>query len=143
MTVEACKAGKDVYVEKPVSVAVDEGRAMVQAARKYNRVVQAGTMQRSGTHFQKAVEVVRSGQLGSVTFCRAWTHMNLPQAGIGVAPENEAPPPGLDWDLWLGPASLRPFNRNRFGADRKLFLAPTASCFPIPCFATTGTTPAA
>ena len=64
MTVEACKHGKDVYVEKPIAVAVEEGRKMVQAARKYNRVVQAGTMQRSGEHFQKACEIVRSGQLG-------------------------------------------------------------------------------
>jgi len=120
MTVEACKAGKDVYVEKPVSVAVDEGMKMVEAARKYNRVVQAGTMQRSGAHFQKAVEIVRSGQLGKITFCRAWTHMNLPEEGIGNPPDSEAPN-GLDWDMWLGPAPKRPFNRNRFGADRKLF----------------------
>jgi len=120
LTVEACKAGKDVYVEKPVSVAIEEGAAMVEAARKYKRVVQAGTMQRSGTHFQKAVEIVRSGQLGKVTFCRAWTYMNLPEEGIGNPPDS-APPPGLDWDLWLGPAPERPFNRNRFGADRKLF----------------------
>src|SRR5215470_15964272 len=59
MTVEACKNGKDVYVEKPIAVAVEEGRKMVEAARKYKRVVQAGTMQRSGTHFQQACEIVR------------------------------------------------------------------------------------
>ncbi|HET9319144.1 MAG TPA: Gfo/Idh/MocA family oxidoreductase, partial [Bryobacteraceae bacterium] len=59
MTVEACKVGKDVYVEKPVCVAIDEGLKMVEAARKYNRVVQAGTWQRSGQHFQKACEIVR------------------------------------------------------------------------------------
>src|SRR6478609_3975968 len=104
MTVEACKQGKDVYVEKPVSVAVDEGMKMVEAARKYNRVVQAGTMQRSSAHFQKAVEIVRSGQLGKITFCRAWTHMNLPEEGIGNPPDSDAPR-GLDWDMWLGPAS--------------------------------------
>src|SRR5262249_29037755 len=62
MTVEACKAGKDVYVEKPISVAVEEGRIMVQAARKYNRVVQVGTQQRSGVHFGKARDIVRSGR---------------------------------------------------------------------------------
>jgi predicted dehydrogenase len=119
MTIEACKAGKDVYVEKPVSVALDEGLKMVEAARKYKRVVQAGTMQRSGAHFQQAVEIVRSGQLGKITFCRAWTYMNLPQEGIGNPPDGN-PPPGLDWDMWLGPAPKRPFNRNRWGADRKI-----------------------
>src|SRR5512139_126768 len=67
ITVEACKAGKDVYVEKPACVYVDEGPKMVQAARKYNRVVQAGTMQRSGGYFQKAKEIVASGALGTVT----------------------------------------------------------------------------
>ena len=64
MTVEACKAGKDVYVEKPACVYVDEGQKMVQAARKYNRVVQAGTMQRSGGYFRKAAEIVQSGDSG-------------------------------------------------------------------------------
>ncbi len=114
MTVEACKAGKDVYVEKPVCVVVDEGIKMVEAARKYNRVVQAGTWQRSGQHFQKACEIVRSGQLGDVTFARTWIYSNDPQSGIGNPPD-AAPPPGLDWDLWLGPAPQRPFNPNRFG----------------------------
>src|SRR6202171_368044 len=72
MTVEACKAGKDVYVEKPICVVVDEGVKMVEAARKYHRVVQAGTMQRSALHFEKAAEIVRSGQLGNATFVRTW-----------------------------------------------------------------------
>lgn len=114
MTVEACKQGKDVYVEKPVCVAINEGEAMVQAARKYNRVVQAGTWQRSGQHFQKACEIVRSGQLGKVTFARTWIYSNQPQQGIGNPP-NAQPPAGLDWELWLGPAPERPFNPNRFG----------------------------
>src|ERR1700720_718691 len=83
MTVEACKNGKDVYVEKPICVAVDEGRKMVQAARKYNRVVQAGTMQRSGTHFQEACDIVRSGKLGKVTFVRTWNYSNMKEEGIG------------------------------------------------------------
>ena len=72
MTVEACKAGKDVYVEKPSCVYVDEGQKMVQAARKYKRVVQAGTMQRSGGYFRKAAEIVKSGVIGEVTFCHTW-----------------------------------------------------------------------
>jgi len=114
ITVEACKAGKDVYVEKPVCVAIDEGVKMVEAARKYNRVVQAGTWQRSGAHFQKACELVRSGQIGTVSFCRTWIYANMPQEGIGNPPD-ATPPAGLDWDLWLGPAPKRTFNPNRFG----------------------------
>jgi len=114
MTVEACKAGKDVYVEKPACVAVDEGAKMVAAARKYNRIVQAGTWQRSGEHFQKACEIVRSGELGKVAFARTWIYNNMPQEGIGNPPDGTAPA-GLDWNLWLGPAPARTFNPNRFG----------------------------
>lgn len=120
MTVEACKAGKDVYVEKPVCVAVNEGLVMVAAARKYNRIVQAGTWQRSGAHFQKACDLVRSGALGKIAFCRTWIYSNQKREGIGRPPES-APPPGLDWDLWLGPAPARPFNPNRFGVYPKAY----------------------
>jgi len=114
MTVEACKAGKDVYVEKPISVTVGEGAKMVEAARKYNRVVQAGTMQRSAVHFQQACDLVRRGELGKVTFVRTWNYDNQKPEGIGN-PVDGAPPEGLDWDQWLGPAPTRPFNSNRFG----------------------------
>ncbi|MCB1020348.1 MAG: Gfo/Idh/MocA family oxidoreductase [Acidobacteria bacterium] len=114
ITVEACKAGRDVYVEKPVCAALNEGAAMVKAARKYDRVVQAGTWQRSGQHFQKACEIVRSGELGRIAFARAWIHTHEPRAGVG-SPADSAPPAGLDWDLWLGPAPERAYNRNRFG----------------------------
>ncbi|MDX1979944.1 MAG: Gfo/Idh/MocA family oxidoreductase [Bryobacteraceae bacterium] len=120
MTVEACKAGKDVYVEKPICVVVDEGRKMVEAARKYKRVVQAGTMQRSGEHFQKAAQIVRSGAIGKVTFVRTWNYGLMAPEGIGT-PADAAPPPDLDWDMWLGPAPRRPFNANRFGVDPKAF----------------------
>ncbi|MEX2263497.1 MAG: Gfo/Idh/MocA family oxidoreductase [Bryobacteraceae bacterium] len=120
MTVEACKAGKDVYVEKPICVVLDEGRKMVQAARKYNRVVQVGTQQRSGTHFQQACEIVRSGKLGKIAFCRTWNYGNMKAEGIGNPPD-AAPPPGLDWEMWVGPAPKRTFNANRFGVDPKAF----------------------
>lgn len=120
MTVEACKAGKDVYVEKPICVTVDEGAKMVQAARKYKRVVQAGTMQRSGIHFQVAAQIVKSGDLGQVTFVRTWNYGNMEPVGIGNPPDAE-PPKDLNWDMWLGPAPLRPFNANRFGVDPKAF----------------------
>ncbi len=114
MTVEACKAGKDVYVEKPVSVTIEEGQLMVKAARKYNRVVQAGTMQRSQPHFQKVVEIVRSGALGDINFCRTWNYANNKPEGWGV-PADAQPPADLDWEMWLGPAPKRPFNENRWG----------------------------
>ena len=82
ITVEACKAGKDVYVEKPVFVYIDEGSKMVEAARKYRRVVQSGAVERSGVFFQKAREIVKSGGLGEIAFCR------IVHSG--------------DWDLWRG-----------------------------------------
>jgi len=119
-TVEACKAGKDVFVEKPICVTVEEGVKMVQAARKYKRVVQAGTMQRSGLHFQRAAEMVRRGDLGKITFVRTWNYGNHKPEGIGNPPDSD-PPPNLDWDMWLGPAPKRPYNKNRFGVDPKAF----------------------
>jgi predicted dehydrogenase len=120
MTVEACKAGKDVYVEKPISVTIDEGQKMVAAARKYKRVVQAGTMQRSAVHFQKAAEIVKSGVLGDITFVRSWNAGLQEQAGIGNPSDGE-PPKDLDWDMWLGPAPKHTYNPNRFGVDPKAF----------------------
>lgn len=119
-TIEACKAGKDVYVEKPICVSIDEGKKMVEAARKYKRVVQAGTMQRSGIHFQKATGMVRSGKLGKVNMVHTWNYGLSPVEGIG-APPDAPPPDDLDWDMWLGPAPKRPFNANRFGVDPKAF----------------------
>jgi predicted dehydrogenase len=120
MAVEACKAGKDVYVEKPISVTVQEGRVMVEAARKYNRVVQIGTQQRSGVHFQKARELVRSGRLGKISFVRTWNYGNEYPEGIGNPPDS-APPADFDWDMWLGPAPKVPFNSNRFGVHPREF----------------------
>ena len=120
MTVEACKAGKDVYVEKPACVYVDEGMKMVEAARKYKRIVQAGTMQRSGGYFKKAAELVKSGILGEVTFVHTWQSGRVQQSGWGN-PEDSAVPPGLNWDMWLGPAPERPFNENRWGVKKATF----------------------
>ena len=113
-TVEACKAGKDVYVEKPICVAVEEGKRMVEAARKYKRVVQVGTWQRSNLHFQRAVQLVQDGMIGKVTFARTWNYSNDYPDGIGNPPDTD-PPSDLDWDFWLGPAPKVPFNWNRFG----------------------------
>ena len=118
MTVEACKAGKDVYCEKPACVYVEEGLKMVEAARKYKRVVQGGTMQRSGYFFKKAVEIVKSGELGEITFAKTWQAGLTKKDGYGF-PADENPPAGLDWELWLGPAPKRPFNINRWGIVEK------------------------
>jgi predicted dehydrogenase len=121
MTVEACKAGKDVYVEKPACVYIDEGPKMVAAARKYKRIVQAGTMQRSGGYFKKASELVHSGILGDVTFCHAFQSGLTKETGYGNPPDDAPVPAGLDWDMWLGPALKVPFNANRWGVKSATF----------------------
>ncbi len=110
--VESCKAGKDVYVEKPLSVAVWEGRQMVTAARKYDRVVQMGTQQRSGRWYRDAKEYVDSGQLGKVRLVRCWAYLDW-KGETPVKPDGPAPA-GVDYDMWLGPTPKRPFNPNRF-----------------------------
>lgn len=111
MTVMACQAKKDVYVEKPASHNVVEGRRMVQAARKYERVVQVGTQRRSTPHIIEAVEYVRSGKLGKVGFARAWIMQKRKPIGKGQPGEV---PAGVDYALWQGPALDRPFYANRF-----------------------------
>jgi predicted dehydrogenase len=109
ITVEACAAGKDVYVEKPLSNEIPSAWTAVEAARKHNRVVQMGTQQRQGEAFKEAAEIVQSGALGRVT------HVMLQfQGSYGVPPEPNAPPPeGLNWDLFQGPAPKRPFRPGR------------------------------
>jgi predicted dehydrogenase len=109
----ACANDKDIYCEKPLSHNVVEGRAMVDAARRKQRVVQIGTQQRSGQHFQDAVQFVRSGKLGHIFMCRTWITNQTPPEGVGNPPDDN-PPPGVDYDFWLGPAPKRPFNKNRF-----------------------------
>jgi len=113
MTVEACKNGKDVYVEKPLAHNIREGRAMVTAARRYNRIVQTGTQHRSAPHYREVQRIIQSGELGEVRFVRVWNYSNLTPYGIGRAPE-AAPPAGLDWDLYLGPAPKVPYRKTRF-----------------------------
>jgi len=113
----ACAAGKDVYVEKPISHTVYEGRKMVEAANKDNRLVTCGTQQRPGDHYQKVVEMIHGGKIGKVTFVEAWLH------GGGFTRENRKqtpppdsdPPPGFDWAFWLGPAPYHHYNRSRRG----------------------------
>lgn len=108
----ACQAGKDVFVEKPCSHNAFEGRQIVEAARRYNRIVQHGTQCRSSKALRKAVEQLRDGSLiGDVYLARGLCFKH--RAGIGHRPE-EPVPAGVDYDLWLGPAPQRPFTRNRF-----------------------------
>ncbi len=113
MTIDACRAGKDVYCEKPLTLVIDEGKHMIEAARANGRVVQTGTMQRSGAEFKLAVELVRKGIVGKVTA----VNVTLPSpnwiARAGKPVPDSAPPEGFDFDRWLGPAPLRPFNTNR------------------------------
>jgi predicted dehydrogenase len=110
-TILACQAGKDVYVEKPVSHNVWEGRQMIRAARKYDRVVQIGTQNRSAPYVQAAVEAVRSGKLGPVRVIRVVNMKNRHE----VPPQpNAKPPEGVNYDMWLGPAPKRAFNPNNF-----------------------------
>lgn len=109
-TVWACQAGKDVYVEKNTSLRLQEGRKMVAAARKYQRVVQVGFQNRSAPYALSAREYLRSGKLGTVVLVKVYNLLD----GGAWKPQPDAPPPaGLDWDLWLGPAPKVPYNAGR------------------------------
>ncbi len=112
MFIDACEAGKDVYVEKPLSLTVFEGRRMVEAAARTGRVVQVGTQRRSAPVIREAVEYVRSGALGKVTVAKCYDVQNEWPNGIGKPPDAPAPAE-WDWDQWLGPAPKVPYNRNR------------------------------
>jgi len=108
-TVWGCQAGKDVYVEKPASHSPWEGRKMVQAARRYKRVVQLGTQSRSAPYMIKAKEYVASGKLGQIHMCRVY---NQKLWGNRPAAADSDPPPELDWNMWSGPAPQTPYNFN-------------------------------
>jgi predicted dehydrogenase len=120
MFVDACHAGKDVYVEKPLSLTVGEGRRMVEVARQTNRVTQVGIHRRSAAFCREAAEFVRSGGIGQVTVARAYHIMNSWPHGIGNPPDGTAPDAAM-WDQWLGPAPKVPYNQNRFFYDFRWF----------------------
>lgn len=111
LTMLACDAGKDVYVEKPLTLFVREGRWMTTVARRTNRIVQAGTQQRSGAHYAHARKLLQDGYLGPVSSARIAFHRNI-MPGYGAPPDGPVPA-GFDYDMWLGPAPTRPFNPKR------------------------------
>jgi predicted dehydrogenase len=110
-TVLACQAGKDVYVEKPASYSIWEGRQMVTAARKFKRVVQVGIQNRSARYIHRAIDHIGSGALGSIPLIRV---CNLKSGGPFRKADNAQPPDQVDYDRWLGPAPKRAFNPRRF-----------------------------
>jgi predicted dehydrogenase len=113
ITIMACQAGKDVFCEKPLSHTLHEGQMMVKAARKYNRVVQTGSQQRSAIHFQKVVDLIHQGHIGKISAIECWNEENDAPEGAGNPPDTD-PPQGLDWDMYLGSAPKVPYNRSRY-----------------------------
>lgn len=111
ITMMACAAGKDVYVEKPLTLFVREGRWMVDVAKRYKRVVQVGTQNRSGPNFQRARELIRQGRIGQIVSCQNNFFRNV-MPGFGNPPDGD-PPRELDWEMWLGPAPYHRYNPNR------------------------------
>jgi len=117
ITIMACREGKDVYVEKPAANSIYEADQMVRAAYRYKRVVQVGQWQRSGLHWQEMVDYIRSGKLGQISRVDAWRMGGNP---VPKVPDSTVPA-GVNYDMWLGPAPLRPFNQNRFHYNFRWF----------------------
>ena len=118
-TVYACQAGKDVYVEKPLANSIGECNLMLEAAQKYNRIVQVGQQQRSSPVWQGAMDYIRSGQIGRLRKVNIWANFHY---GIGAKKQaDEAVPQGVDFDLWIGPAPQRSFNPTRFHGNWRHF----------------------
>ncbi len=116
---DACSAGKDVYVEKPIGNSIQECNVMVAAQQKYNRAVQVGQWQRSMPHFVDALNFLKSGKLGKIRTVKAWAYQGW-MTNIEPKPDGTAPA-GVDYDMWLGPATKRPFNPNRFHFNFRWF----------------------
>lgn len=110
-TIMACEAGKDVYVEKPMTTTIHEGRRMVEAARRTKRIVQVGTHRRASTTYKKLRKLIQDGVIGEVTIAHCYRLSNMSPHGIGKLKDSE-PPKDLDWDMWLGPRPYRPYRDN-------------------------------
>lgn len=119
ITVYALQAGKHVYVEKPMANSIEECNIMVKASNYYKKVVQVGQQQRSGFVFQKAMEMIKSGKIGRLRKVNSWANFNY-GAGDRIIPD-EPVPPGVDFDMWLGPAPSRTFNKTRFHGYWRMF----------------------
>src|SRR6185312_5768376 len=119
MAVNACEAGKDVYVEKPLANSIAEADIMVKAARKHNRVVQVGQQQRSGKHWQEIVGIVQSGKLGTIRKIKTWAY--FPYGSASPKVPDSPTPAGGDYDMWRGPAPKHAFNENRFHGSWRFF----------------------
>ncbi len=117
--IDSLQAGKHIYVEKPLANSLAEVDVMLDAAGKYDKVVQVGQQQRSGTHWKSAIDLVKSGKMGMIRQVKFWANFNY-GAGNMPVPDSEAPA-GVDYDTWLGPAPERPFNKNRFHGSWRMF----------------------
>ncbi|GAB4365899.1 MAG: Gfo/Idh/MocA family oxidoreductase [Bryobacter sp.] len=109
----AAESGKDVYVEKPLAYSITEGRKIVDAMARTKRLIFGGTQHRSASHFAQAADLIQSGYLGPVKYVRIWNYVNWHPDVISKVPDS-APPSGLNWDMYLGPAPEVPFNQRRF-----------------------------
>ena len=116
---DAISAGKHVYCEKPLANSIEECNLMLAAARKSNKLVQVGQWQRSGSHYAQAIDYVRSGKLGNIRLVKVWAYQGWMKP-VPVKPDS-APPAGVDYAMWLGPAPKRPFNPNRFHFNFRWF----------------------
>ncbi|MFD2932787.1 Gfo/Idh/MocA family protein [Spirosoma flavum] len=117
--IDSLSAGKHVYCEKPLANSIEECNLMLAAAQKYKKIVQIGQWQRSGSHYEKAIEYVRSGKLGNIRLVKVWAYQGWMNP-VPVRPDS-APPAGVDYAMWLGPAPKRPFNPNRFHFNFRWF----------------------
>lgn len=118
--IHSLEAGKPVYVEKPLAHNVREGRALVEAARRTKKLALPGTQHRSAPHYAEIARRVAAGEIGDVRMVRVWNHSNMLPGGIGRVPDS-APPPELDWDFYVGPAPMRPYNPRRQGPTYRWF----------------------
>jgi predicted dehydrogenase len=109
IAIMACEAGKDIYLQKPMTLHLGESFAVRNAVKKHNRICQIGTQIHATENYRRVVEFIRSGNLGPVGAVRTFNVLNQMPEGVGHSPPVQ-PPAGLDWDLWCGPAPLRPFN---------------------------------
>jgi len=108
--IDACRAGKDIYVQKPMTLHLAESLALRSAVKKHGRMSQVGTQIHASQNYRRIVELVRAGNLGQISAVRTYNVMNQGPGGIGHDP-NTTPPAGFDWELWVGPGKMRPFNR--------------------------------